>query len=112
MSVKIKATVGDKMTLEQFSKVIQQRMYHLHETARNSIAACAVTALKGIRAITKVAKPSKIKVDITRESNLYPSFTSRGHKKKLCLREKGSNIQYEGNEKIITSSKFGKIKDM
>lgn len=36
----------------------------MHETARDSIAACAINALKSIRAVTKVAKPSKVKVDL------------------------------------------------
>lgn len=62
--IQITANFSDGQTLKQFADLLQQRMKYMHETARDSIAACAINALKSIRAVTKVAKPSKVKVDL------------------------------------------------
>ena len=34
----------------------------MNESARGSVSACAIDVLRSIRAVTKVAKPSNIKV--------------------------------------------------
>ena len=73
--VHISMTFGNGLTMQQFGQVIQERMKWMKETARDSIVACAITALKAIRTITRVAKLSSIKVEVTPDTTLYPSFT-------------------------------------
>ena len=99
--------------ISALSKIIEQRMKYLGETARDSIAATAINVLSSLRTITKVAKPSKVKVEVKRDSSLFPSaYTEGGDKnwrknnwgkrgiRKLCLRYKGSRERYYGTEKI------------
>lgn len=99
-SIQVNASWGGK-TLQDFCKVLQQRMKWMNETARDSIAACAIQVLKSIRTVTKVAKLSTIKVKVEHENNLYPSFTTESAKKKLCVRVKGSNYRWYGKERVI-----------
>ena len=69
------------------------------------MAAMAINVLKSIRPITKVAKKSTIKVEVTKEGGLYPSITSHGKNKKLCLRTTGTNARYTGSETLIGCEK-------
>ena len=93
------------MTLDQLGKVIQQRMTYLHESARDSIAAVAIQALRSIRTVTKVAKKNKVKVNVVREGSLYPSFRSEGGRKVFCLRSKDTKARYLGSEKVVSCVK-------
>lgn len=103
-AIQINASWANGKTLGEFAKVLQQRMKYMRETARDSVAACAINVLKGIRTITKVAKPSKVKVNLKPESNLYLSFTTQSGRKHPCLRLKGSNQHYVGNERFVVAS--------
>lgn len=77
----------------------------MRETARGSIAATAIDILKSLRAQTKVAKRSSIKVDVVKEGGLYPSITSHGGNKFVCLRIIGTKVKYDGTESIIQCEK-------
>lgn len=76
----------------------------MNETARDSIAATAITALKSIRAVTKVFKPSRIKPTVVQDKTLKQSFYTIGNKKIPCIRIVGSNQRYNGNERLRFSS--------
>lgn len=101
VGIHISASTSDGMTLDQLGKVIQERMKYMHETARDSIAATAVQVLRSLRTVTKVAKPTKVKVEVKQEGSLYPSFYSIGGKKVFCLRNTATKARHVGNEKIV-----------
>lgn len=90
-SVRIHASVGNGVTLNKFAEILQQRMQYMNETARDSVVACALQALRSIRTVTKVAKLKGIKPALKLENTLYPSWTYKSGKKGVCLRIKGSN---------------------
>ena len=98
--VTIKASFADGATIQKFGEIIQERMKWMRGTARDSIAACAITALKSIRTITKVAKASGIKVDVKPDASLFPSYTTQGGHKRPCLRYRGSRQRYVGDSKV------------
>jgi len=109
-SIQVNATWANGKTLGEFCKILQQRMTYMNETARDSVAACALNVLKGIRTITKVAKLSSIKVDVEIDNTLYPSYTTRSAKKPLCVRFKGSNQRYVGKERLAIAGSPADIK--
>lgn len=104
-SIQITGTVGDGHTLQEFQKVIQQRMKYMHETARDSIAACAIQALKSIRTVTKVAKPNSIKVDVAVDSSLCASGTREGGRNTFCVRNRTTGQRYVGQEQVRRAEK-------
>ena len=106
--VTIHASFGNGVTLGQFANIIQQRMQYMRETARESIAACALQALRSIRTITLVAKPSRIKVNLDRNNSLCLSYTTQGRQRQVCLRVKGSNVRYTGPERLILAERVSK----
>ena len=103
--VRITSSFGNGGTIKTLSEILQKRMQFMRETSRDSIAATAIDVLKSLRASTKVAKKSSIKVDVEREGNLYPSITSHGSNKKICLRIVGTKVRYEGPESIVEAVK-------
>ena len=108
--VSINASFANGSTLSKFSEIIAERMKWMNETARDSIAACAITVLKSIRTATKVAKPSSIKVDVKVDSSLYPSYTTQSSGKKLCVRFMGSKKRYLGDEKLRVTGAPSELK--
>lgn len=104
-SVQINASFANGATLQEFGRIISERMKWMRETARDSIAACAMQVLKSIRTVTKVAKLSSIKVEVKADASLFPSYTTEGGRKFLCVRFKGSNQRYAGKEKLVSASK-------
>lgn len=108
-SIQVNASWNGK-TLGDFAKVLQQRMKYMNETARDSIAACALQVLRSIRAVTKVAKPSSIKVNVEVDQTLFPSYTTHSAKKRLCVRYKGSNQRYMGKERLVAAGTPTSIK--
>ena len=108
-SVQINASFADGATLHQFGKIIAERMKWMRETARDSIAACAINVLKSIRTITRVAKLSSIKVNVKVDTTLYPSYFTQSAKKSLCVRYRGSNQRYHGEEKVVAAEAPSKI---
>lgn len=99
--VKISTEFGSAGTIKTLQEVLTKRMVYMNETARDSIAAFAINVLKSLRAITKVAKPSKMKVEVKRDGGLYPSCTMEGGHKRLCIRVKGTKARYRGPEGIV-----------
>ena len=114
MGVYVSATVGDNKTLEQFSKLIETRIKYLGEMSRDSVAACAIDALKSIRALTTKATRRSVTEDVKvkQDSSLYPSFKSVGKTKRFCLRFTGSNKQYNGYEKVVTTGSRTKVENL
>lgn len=90
----------DGMTLQQFQNILQLRMQHMHETARDSVAAMAVDTLRSIRALTKKAKANKPKVLVEREATLKPSFSYASGKRYPCVRING-NTRVTGKTIIV-----------
>lgn len=104
--VRVNATVGSNMTLKKFSEILASRMEYLNESARGSVAACALQVLRSIRSATRVAKMSKLKIDLEPANEYYPSFSTRSNRSKLaCLRVKGSNLRYAGESKVVFASR-------
>lgn len=104
--VRISTSFGSGGTIGTLSKILQQRMQYMRETARDSIAATAIDVLRSLRSATKVAKPSTIKVQVERDAHLYPSFTMNGGDKRPCLRIVGTKARYDGTEKILMGDKM------
>ena len=94
MDLQIHATGANGKTLDEFAEILRKRMVYLNETARGSVSACALDALRSIRARTLVAKANKIKPSLKIDSSLYPSYFSEGGKRRVCLRHKGSKTRY------------------
>ena len=69
-SVSISASFANGVRLGEIGKILQERMKWLGETARDSVAACALTVLKGIRTVTRVAKATGIKVQVKADNSL------------------------------------------
>lgn len=97
--IHVDASFGSGKTLNQFADLIRQRMAWMNETARDSVAACAVTALRGIRTVTKVMKPSRIKVNVQLDGRLMASYTTRGKSKFPVIRMAGTKVRYTGPER-------------
>lgn len=97
--IHVDASFGSGKTLNQFADLIRQRMAWMNETARDSVAACAVTALRGIRAVTKVMKPSRIKVNVQLEGRLMASYATRGKSRFPVIRMAGTKARYTGPER-------------
>lgn len=106
----VMATVGNGRTLEEFSKLIAARSKYLGETAADAVAACAIDALKSIRAATgKATKRSVSKdVEVKEDGTLVPSFKTVGGAKKFCIRNRGG-AEYKGNEKISVAANSSQI---
>lgn len=73
--VTVKASFGGA-GIRKLQDLISDRMRYLGETANQSVAAVAINALKGVRAVTKVAKKSSIKVEVEPMAQMFPSFSS------------------------------------
>lgn len=101
IDIKIRTSFGSSGTIKSLTDIIKKRSELLHETARDSIAACAIDALKSIRAVTLVAKKSSAKVSVKNDTSLICSITTKGEYKRLCIRYKTSKEKYSGNEKQI-----------
>lgn len=93
-TVQIHASTASGQTLAQLADIVQERMRLLNETAKDSIAACMLNVLRSLRTIVLVAKPKGIKVNVARDNSLQLSYTTRGNKRVVCLRVKGSNVRY------------------
>ena len=111
-SIQINANFGDGKTLDEFAKILGERMKYMHETSRGSIAAMAIATLKSVRAATRVAKQSGVKVEVLKDASLYCSCYRVGGKKFLCARTKGSNARYAGKERIVSAGTGLKLGNM
>ena len=102
----MKLGTTDGGTIQAFQKIIDARIKYLNQTARQSVLATCIDILKSVKPITKVAKKSSVKVEVKRESNLYPSFTWNG-KHEFCLRVTGTKERYTPSNETVR--KLGKI---
>lgn len=94
-TVTINATTGSGQTLRQLSDILQQRMAYMRESARGSVAACMLDVLRSLRTITLVAKPSRAKVALARDTSLQLSYRTNGKRRIPCLRVVGSHVRYQ-----------------
>lgn len=82
----------DGRPLAELSRLITLRSKWLGESARDSVRATAVTFLQSLRTLTKTAKKSGEKIELTSSNMLVPSFRRWGGKSRPCLRVgKGGN---------------------
>ena len=69
------------------TKVINQRITELGESQRNAVVATAITMLKSLRALTKVAKLGRFRGQMGKVTgNYYASYKTLGGKRCPCLR--------------------------
>lgn len=102
LGTNVKITSASGRTLQQFQELIQQRIQWCNETKEDAVAAIAITALRSIRAATRVADENRIQeLEIT-TTPFVPSFTQVGGHKKPCLRNNGG-VKYElaAGERLI-----------
>lgn len=106
-AIKIVATYADGKTLDEFQKVLEKRQHYLNETAFQSIHAIAIETLKSVRGMTKVAKPSGIKVALKERTDLIFSYShvtaaQTGSKAgaRMCLRKMSFHYEPEPSERI------------
>lgn len=92
--VKIDMTADGK-PIAALQKLIAQRIKYTNESAKESLAACAIQILISLRAATAVAKMDKVEVEV--ESSLYASYFKNGNITIPCLRFKGSKARYYAN---------------
>lgn len=82
----------DGRPLAELSRLITLRSKWLGESARDSVRATAVTFLQSLRTLTKTAKKSGEKIELTSSNMLVPSFRRWGGKSRPCIRVgKGGN---------------------
>lgn len=100
--VDIKLTYADNQTLDKFRQVLAARMKWCNESARDSVAACAIDAIKSIRTKCKVAKKSSVKVNVIPDNSLIASFSTNGRRKTPVLRLIDGKTRYvpKENERI------------
>ena len=94
--IRLSITMADGKPLSVLSDLIEKRIRYTNETAKQSIAACAIDILKSLRTITMKARLARAKVSLTKQDNLYPSFTKLGGRLKLCIRQRNTNTRIEG----------------
>lgn len=79
----------------------------MNETARDSIAAIAITVLRGLRTVTKVAKPSRAKPVVVPTKELKPSFFREGNTNRKCLRYSSTGNRFipaDKSAKVVYSN--------
>ncbi len=76
----------DGRPLAELSRLITLRSKWLGESARDSVRATAVTFLQSLRTLTKTAKKTGEKIELTPSNMLVPSFRRWGGKTRPCLR--------------------------
>lgn len=105
--IKIHAIWANGQTLEKFAQILKERMEYMNETARGSVAACALNVLRSLRSIVLVAKPNRIRVEVKRDSSLEFSYFSKSKKRIPCLRVRGSNVRYrlKDDERFVLANK-------
>lgn len=110
--VKVNMSYADGKTIDTFAKVIAARQQWCHESARGSVAACAIDCLRSLRTKTRIAKPSGVKVVVKRDNSLFASCETRGRQRIPCIRYLGSKKKYSGSEKVVIAdnARLGEMK--
>lgn len=83
-------------------------MQYLGETARQSVAATAIDALRSIRATTAVAKVRPIKIKA--ESQIVPGFKG-GQRHLSCLRIKGTGAEWQPDAVVTWATEGAHLAD-
>lgn len=98
----VKITAASNRTIEQFQDLIQKRIQWCNETKEDAVAAIAITALRSIRASTRVASDTKPPEILLEYTSLVPSWERVGGHNKPCLRNYGG-VKYtcSSNERIL-----------
>lgn len=84
-SVEIKVDYAGGHTIAELSKTLQARMKYLNESAFQSIHATAVNALTSIRAGTRVAKATGLKVNLVERADLHFSYQTQGSSLRISV---------------------------
>lgn len=101
MNATFNVSVGDGHTIEEFQRVLNERVKWLGRASENSVAACALDVLRSIRVETRIAKLSSTKIVIQVESDMTPSWSSKGKSKAPCIRKGGVRYNKQPNERIL-----------
>ena len=95
-------TAAGGRTIQEFQKLIEQRIQWCNETKEDAVAAIAITALRSIRASTRVAdatKPPDVEITTT---PFVLSYERKGGRSLPCIRNNGG-LKYDlgGNERLV-----------
>lgn len=97
----VEITCGDGRPLAEFTKLLEERGKWLHETAEQSCSACMIDVLLSLRALTVVAAPRKIEVELNMyPTTLVPSCTGGRKHPRFCLRQGRARYTPKANERI------------
>lgn len=107
--VRFDATFGGKPLQKAMSQVLEQRMKWLGNSANQSVAAIAITTIKSLRTITRVANPKRQKPDVTADKSLIASCYSVGKQKRPCVRTASGKQRL--NVRVIASPDRINLKD-
>jgi hypothetical protein len=98
------------------TKVINQRITELGESQRNAVVATAITILKSLRALTKVAKLGSFKGQWGKVTGQYvASFERRGDKCWPCIRlggRRGTVVRHAFVKFLTKEWKYGQEPDV
>ena len=101
LQTNVQITAGTNRTIAEFQNLIEQRIQWCNETKEDAVAAIAITALRSIRAATRVAddtKPPPVEVAVCGELKL----SYDGRTKKPCLRNAGGvKYTFAKGEKLL-----------
>lgn len=89
MAFSVHLTGVSQAALDALGKTIEARMKYLGETVSASCHAILGQTLRSVRAMTKVAKPGRVKVALERRGDLRFSWRTEGGRRKMCLRTAG-----------------------
>lgn len=89
MAFAVHLTGASQAALDALGKTIEARMKYLGETVSASCHAILGQTLRSVRAMTKVAKPGRVKVALKRRGDLRFSWWTEGGRRKMCLRTAG-----------------------
>lgn len=89
MAFSVQLTGASQAALDALGKTIEARMKYLGETVSASCHAILGQTLRSVRAMTKVAKPGRVKVALRRRGDLRFSWRTEGGRREMCLRTAG-----------------------
>lgn len=101
MNASVNVSVGDGRTIQEFQKVLSERLKWLGMASENSVAACALDVLRSIRVETRIAKLSSTKIELKQESGMTPSWSTKGKDKAPCIRQGKVKYVKQPNERIV-----------
>lgn len=92
----------DGHTIQEFQRLLELRQKYMNQTSENVLAASAIDILRSLRAQTRIAKLSGMKIKPVYDGSLQLSFSTKGKLKTPCLRTAGKVHYYKkNNERIL-----------